>query len=75
MTRIFAVSAIVLLLGACQPKEGERCNPLLFTDECEAGFACTYPPNCGVAYCCPTTGTSRHPNCQPCPAADGGAGD
>ena len=75
MTRIFAVSAIVLLLGACQPKEGERCNPLLFTDECETGSACTYPPNCGVAYCCPKTGTSSHPNCQPCPAADGGAGD
>ena len=61
---------LLLALAACGPKEGQRCNPLQFENECENGFECVYPANCGVAYCCAPT--SRVATCQPCPAADGG---
>jgi len=79
MIRLFtmiALAAVVLTAGGCRPSEGERCNPLLFSDECSDGdsnLRCTYPTNCGVAYCCPVpdkvTATSS-PNCQACPAPD-----
>ena len=74
MIRILGLFAASILLGACHPGEGERCNPLLFNDECNPGFQCTYPANCGVAYCCPTSGPSSNANCQPCAALDGGTG-
>ncbi len=77
MKRVFKVFGLVALLSgaaACHPDEGERCNPLLFTDECNPGEMCTYPTNCGVAYCCPppariTSKTSG--NCRPCPGHGG----
>jgi hypothetical protein len=79
MIRIFGLFAVVCCFAACHPSEGSRCNPLLFNDECNSGFTCTYPKNCGVAYCCPTSGPSDNANCQACPAADagmdGGSGD
>lgn len=67
-----------LLLVACAPGNGERCNPLRYSDngaqgDCADGFACVYPtaPNCGVAYCCTTDAsgkiTDTDPNCQPDP--------
>lgn len=66
---------LVLLVGTgCEPGLGERCNPQLFSDECAAGNAslsCVYPANCGVAFCCPTSGSTTDPNCQACPG-DGG---
>jgi hypothetical protein len=85
MKRIFAVfstgvtAAVVVALPvclvACNPDLGERCNPMRFVDNCEHGTACIYPPNCGVAFCCPTDGFGNNPNCQPCPPLDGGATD
>jgi hypothetical protein len=77
MLRTLGMLSVALLLfvaAGCHPAEGERCNPLLFNDECTAGNAslqCTYPTGCGVAYCCPIHGTSSNPNCQACPG-DGG---
>lgn len=68
---MFRLFALVALLGACTPGEGERCNPLQFSNDCNSGFQCVYPTNCGVAYCCPTNGSSTNPNCQSCPG-DGG---
>jgi len=71
-----ALLAAMLLAAGCHPDEGVRCNPSLFTDECESGTACTVPPNCVVAYCCPSSsGASTNPNCQACLASDAGASD
>ncbi len=75
MMRFFGLSAVVLMLGACHPDEGERCNPMLFTDECARGLACTVPAGCAVAFCCPTSRASTNFNCQPCPSMDAGASD
>ena len=72
MTRILGISAVLFLLAGCTPTEGQRCNPEQFTSDCNSGFACVYPTNCAVAYCCPTTRASTNPNCQACPAADAG---
>ena len=73
MIRILGISTVLFLLAGCNPSEGERCNPLLFSNDCNSGFACTYQSNCGVAYCCPTNRASSNPNCQACPAADAGS--
>jgi hypothetical protein len=82
MSRL-ATAAIVTALagGACRQNEGERCNPLLYSDVpdggtgtggCNTGLVCVYPANCGVAYCCPPIVTpASSPNCQPCPADAG----
>jgi hypothetical protein len=75
MIRILGLLIVVVSFAACHPGEGERCNPMLFSDECNSGFACTYPANCPVAFCCPTSGTSSNANCQACPGADGGTTD
>ncbi len=80
MLRILGCFGIVglLLFGIdCRPAQGERCNPLLFNtdDQCSEGLSCIYPNHCGVAYCCPPPdmGTpATDPNCQACPAPDGG---
>lgn len=67
------IAGLLLGITDCRPIEGERCNPLLFSDECSEGTQCTYPAHCGVAYCCPlkVTGSSGS-SCQACPAPDGG---
>ena len=83
LTRVLAIFALVALAGfaaACRPGLGERCNPLRFTDDCPTGTACTYPPSCGVAYCCPTAPLSDPagtpiPSCMACAAADAGTAD
>jgi hypothetical protein len=69
-----------LLLGGCEAREGERCNPLEYSDDgtrgdCADGLACVYPtaPSCGVAYCCTIDSsgqiTSKHVSCRPDPDA------
>lgn len=74
------VLALFASLAACDKGEGERCNPLQYSDDgisgnCSQGLACVYPtaPNCGVAYCCAldTKGNviDKNPNCQPDPDA------
>jgi hypothetical protein len=50
--------------GGCNiGQEGERCNPNLSHDECGAGLACTIPPDCPEAYCCPTSRQSASAYC------------
>ncbi len=51
---------VLSFLAACSAADGERCNPLQYSNDnaqgnCGAGLTCVYPtaPNCGVAYCCP----------------------
>lgn len=75
MLRSLRLCVVLFAVAGCHPNEGERCNPMLFSDECKSGFACTVPQRCAVAYCCPTIGTSSSANCQACPDSDGGASD
>jgi hypothetical protein len=74
-----AISATAISLSACNQGAGERCNPLQFTDECDKGLMCVYPPGCGVAYCCPpvlmSTEPGDIPNCRACDPDDGGTTD
>ena len=71
--RLFARVAIgltALALGvvavACeQGAEGDRCNPDLSHNECNAGLVCTQPENCPESYSCPANGSSADPFCQP----------
>ena len=59
------VGTLALAAGGCNVgNEGERCNPDLSHDECGSGLKCTQPEYCPENYCCPTSGTSRNPNCQ-----------
>jgi hypothetical protein len=53
MTRILGFLGFAAL-AACHPREGQRCNPLSFNDDCGGGLTCLYPPGCGIAFCCPT---------------------
>ncbi len=62
---------IVLVLSCEQGREGDRCNPNLSHDECGSGLTCQQPENCPENYCCPTSGTSTNPLCQP--GCNGGA--
>ena len=73
--KLMGIALLAAVTSCSGPKQGERCNPLLFSDECGAGSMCTYPANCGVAYCCPVTGGTTNPNCQACPAPDAGTDD
>lgn len=81
MTRRFLMLGLAtcLLAGAgCTTGEGERCNPLRFSDECAPGNSCMYPKNCAVAYCCPPAdrvGPQTSSNCKACPPPDGGTPD
>jgi hypothetical protein len=51
----FCFAALLWLAAGCKPEVGERCNPLQFNvrEQCSTGLICVYPPNCGVAFCCP----------------------
>jgi hypothetical protein len=53
--------------GCNQAAEGDRCNPDLAAGEgdCGSGLTCTIPPLCPEAYCCPISGESDNPFCQP----------
>src|SRR5580658_8495900 len=81
---------LVLLLGATglfggcysEGTEGDRCNPLRSSDECNSGLVCSGNPIgiaaanpiafCPENYCCPPNGgASSNPNCQP--GCNGGA--
>ncbi len=75
MKRLFGIGILLALAGCGTQGEGERCNPLRFTTDCDPGLTCVYPtaPNCGVAYCCNVDDMGNvsdpNPNCQPDPAA------
>ena len=64
-----ALAAVVALtgVGCNQGAEGDRCNPDLSAghDECGSGLRCTQPVDCPENYCCPTSGQSSNPYCQP----------
>src|SRR5580704_12059354 len=51
--------------GCSESQEGDRCNPSLSHQECNAGLSCQQPVDCPENYCCPINGTSNNPNCQP----------
>jgi hypothetical protein len=63
---VIACALVIGGAGGCEiGQEGERCNPDLSHDECGAGLACTQPVDCPESYCCPTSGNSSNPYCQP----------
>jgi hypothetical protein len=75
----FHLTLLIVLVAACSPDEGERCNPLHYSDngiqgDCDTGLACVYPtaPSCGVAYCCRLDAAGNiidpSPNCRPVPS-------
>jgi hypothetical protein len=66
-TTLLALGAALSMLSAgCDVgKEGDRCNPDLSHDECNSGLSCQQPAYCPENYCCPTSGTSSNPFCQP----------
>jgi hypothetical protein len=73
---LVGVVVAIVVAGACAlgGKEGDRCNPLVLQDECNAGLHCRYA-TCSEAYCCPTDRASTDPNCTAagCPDTDAGA--
>ena len=79
--RRLGMCLLLVFLAACDAEEGERCNPLQYSDNgvqgnCVSGLQCIYPtaPSCGVAYCCKVDAqgnvTDTNPNCQPDPSLD-----
>ncbi len=64
---LLTLLASLALLGAgCQQSaEGDRCNPALSHNDCNAGLVCTIPAFCVENYCCPVSGPSTSPFCQP----------
>lgn len=71
-----AIGALLLLTVRCSTGEGERCNPLRFSDECAQGLACTTPKDCVVSVCCPAAGrASTSEGCNACTPVDGGTTD
>jgi len=69
-------SLVVLLIGfgivalGCQGgAEGDRCNPDLSHNDCNAGLTCQQPLPCVENYCCPTpASSSSNPYCQGAPS-------
>jgi hypothetical protein len=76
---IVASGLYLLTTNGCnQGAEGDRCNPNLTSSspmynesECGSGLTCTQPMFCPESYCCPASGASSNPNCQP--GCNGGA--
>jgi hypothetical protein len=74
MRRLSMIGMLLAIAGCGTSGDGERCNPLRATSDCNAGLSCVYPtaPNCGVSYCCTVDSngniTDRDPNCQPDPS-------
>lgn len=72
MNRLVLIGAL-LAMGCATNGEGERCNPLRATSDCNDGLTCVHPtgPNCGVSYCCAVDAQGNvvdtHPNCRPDP--------
>jgi hypothetical protein len=70
MNRLTLRALLLLAIGCGTQSEGERCNPLRATSDCDPGLTCVYPtaPNCGVSFCCKVDSngnvTDTHPNCQ-----------
>jgi hypothetical protein len=64
---VFALAAgsAIVATGCDTGNEGQRCNPSLSHDECGGGLSCQQPTDCPENYCCPTSGTSTNPYCQP----------
>jgi hypothetical protein len=73
-----AAVVLGLVVVACeQGAEGDRCNPDLSHDECNAGLTCQQPLPCVENYCCPVDrSTSTNPYClglpSACPTDDAG---
>jgi hypothetical protein len=78
------LAVALALFGGCyaEGQEGDYCNPLRSSDECNSGLHCSGNPIgisasypiafCPENYCCPAVpGPSDSPNCQP--GCNGGA--
>ncbi len=74
--KLLGLTALLLAGVACNAGDGDRCNPLAFSSDCNNGYTCLYPtaPACGVAYCCKVDSTGKNidpnPHCQPDPSLD-----
>ena len=71
-TVVVALACALGALGAgCDiGDEGQRCNPDLSHDECNAPLTCQQPVGCAENYCCPANlSASTNPYCngQGCP--------
>ena len=64
LVTIAGALAIVGAAGCNVGTEGERCDPSLSHNACNAGLSCQQPANCPENYCCPTSGPSSSPYCQ-----------
>jgi hypothetical protein len=67
-------SLLLAMAGGCVGgNEGDRCNPDLSHNDCNAGLTCQQPSTCVENYCCPDDpSTSTNPYCNGtlCPAVD-----
>ena len=74
MTRLLTIGVLLALAGCGTNGDGQRCNPLRATSDCDPGLTCVYPtaPSCGVSYCCALDAngniTDTNPSCQPNPS-------
>ncbi len=79
MGRLICCVLLVSLAACNERQQGERCNPLQYSDngvqgDCADGLSCIYPtaPSCGIAYCCRVGSNGevidRDPHCQPDPS-------
>jgi hypothetical protein len=60
-----AIGLAAAVLGCAQGAEGDRCNPDLSHNECNAGLTCQNPDLCPENYCCPDPVTPESsPFCQ-----------
>jgi hypothetical protein len=73
------VAFSVALANGCEgSNEGDRCNPNLSHDDCNAGLTCQQPATCVENYCCPSPASaSTNPFCNgsACPPAEAGVAD
>jgi len=67
--RLLLALAAVLALAAAgcdEGHEGDRCVAALTHNDCASSdLVCTQPANCPETYCCPVSGMSSNPYCQP----------
>jgi hypothetical protein len=67
-TALVALAGTLVLVGVfgCNNGlEGDRCNPDLSHNPCNAGLTCTQPVNCPENYCCPASGPYSSTFCEP----------
>jgi hypothetical protein len=61
---LVAIAGTYALFGCNNGVEGDRCNPDLSHNPCNAGLTCTQPVNCPENYCCPASGPYSSTFCE-----------